>query len=78
MSDQLKPCPRCGGECETGRSSVSYFPLCSKCGLEGPPFPTKQEAIDWWNQQDAIEAAVQRGRRSMLPEVAAQISEQCG
>lgn len=57
MSDELKPCPFCGGEAHidgtTWRPSdgeeVAWV-VCKLCNAYGPTFPVK-EAIAAWNRR---------------------------
>lgn len=57
MSDDLKPCPFCGGKAELSNSMVScMFCLCclpDSYGYEGNGigFPTEAEAIAAWNNR---------------------------
>lgn len=51
MSDELKPCPFCGGEAEF-ISGVGFFCVsCSFCCGETNLYNTGQEAIDAWNRR---------------------------
>lgn len=55
MSEELKPCPFCGGPAETSRGLHNYdmwgiwCPDCkiSVCAL----YPSEQDAIDAWNRR---------------------------
>lgn len=61
MSDELKPCPFCGGEDIDGDFVIGHQggditkPLvasgCWNCSACGPDKPTKQEAIEAWNKR---------------------------
>lgn len=62
MSEELKPCPFCGGEAEiiSGsefRDFVSepidelFFVKCSKCYVPTALFPSPQEARKAWNRR---------------------------
>lgn len=57
MSDQLKPCPRCGGECLTAfqLDDVPLWYVSCGCGLTSVGFEseTEAEAIEWWNDRKA-------------------------
>lgn len=65
MSEQLKPCPFCGGKAELcagahmGRSAI--FIQCQKCGAQTKYYidfqmmngltPTQKKAIEAWNRR---------------------------
>lgn len=53
MSDELKPCPFCGGKAETNLLLGNYCITCTRC--MGAIFPargmTKEEAIEAWNRR---------------------------
>src|SRR5262245_45204372 len=66
MSEQLKPCPRCGGECTSvgtlfqPENTVHFWVECCKCALIcRHSFDTEQEAIDWWNDRKADEVRIE-------------------
>ena len=51
-SDELMPCPFCGGEAILQRSEKqTYFVLCCKCGACGPVCETRRTAIEAWNRR---------------------------
>ena len=51
MSDELKPCPFCGGKAEI-ISGVGFFCVsCSFCCGETNLYNTKQDAIYAWNKR---------------------------
>lgn len=70
MSDQLKPCPFCGGKAELWRAHAertAWIACMSKCSvLVSKEYKTDAEAIAAWNRR-AIPAA------QPSPDVAAQV-----
>lgn len=55
MTDELKPCPFCGGVIEwadivdpEGYGKWHYV-HCPKCGVDGPPDLGESGAIEQWN-----------------------------
>lgn len=57
MSEELKPCPFCGGEAKT-KSSVDVFGhegffsvLCRKCYVRTGCYETEAEVIEAWNRR---------------------------
>ena len=49
---ELKPCPFCGSEIiEYDGTYVfgAWYVRCCRCGVNLPPFHTKEEAIKAWN-----------------------------
>lgn len=51
MSDELKPCPFCGGKAEI-ISGVGFFCVsCSSCCGETNLYNTEQDAIIAWNKR---------------------------
>ena len=55
MSDELKPCPLCGGKAELVYIDRHYrecFVKCLKCKVEqGHVYRSKQSAITAWNRR---------------------------
>ncbi len=56
MSEELKPCPFCGGKSMTHTegwefSGVWWTVCCPKCDFSGPEFLKKDEAIAAWNNR---------------------------
>ena len=52
MTDELKPCPFCGGEAHISASSDGYGVECwnRRCiDMQMDELPTEAEAIDAWN-----------------------------
>lgn len=54
MSEQLKPCPFCGGkavrDCTEYKHGATYSVLCEECGVEVTRF-AEIEAIKAWNRR---------------------------
>lgn len=55
-TEELKPCPFCGGEAEinygmTYGFSYLYEPRCSSCGCMLDTYSTEGEAIEAWNRR---------------------------
>lgn len=48
MSEEIKPCPFCGGEAELYRGGIKYV-LCKECLATSCDFKTEAEAIEAWN-----------------------------
>lgn len=49
MTDELKPCPFCGGKAEFENDNEEWFVFCEKCGSMTVLFETKPEAKEAWN-----------------------------
>ena len=60
MSEELKPCPFCGGEAEIAWRVISsvmwYFGICQNvdCQCEGPIDLGESGAIEKWNTRGAL------------------------
>lgn len=62
MSDDLKPCPFCGGCADVYDSVVGIYVYCSACSAHGPA-ARAGEAIQLWNtrsREEALEADLAR------------------
>lgn len=51
MTEELKPCPFCGGKAEFENDNGEWFVFCEKCGSMTVPFETKPEAKETWNNR---------------------------
>jgi Lar family restriction alleviation protein len=56
MTNELKPCPFCGGRVEIIKNHlygtvVGYTPYCQKCGCELKQYGSKQNAEKAWNRR---------------------------
>ena len=51
MSEQLKPCPFCGGESEVNEIDGDYMPSCTVCDANVGYFESEQEAFSAWNKR---------------------------
>lgn len=51
MSEELKPCPFCGGEAEITKWHEGYFVECREqsCGGTIGAYKTEEETIEAWN-----------------------------
>lgn len=53
MTQELKPCPFCGGKAETIENAVGtlFWVYCRSCGARSDSYTTeyRQKAIDAWN-----------------------------
>ena len=50
MSEELKPCPFCGGVAEELGSCVHWI-SCADCRAESYTYDTLEEAIEAWNRR---------------------------
>ena len=60
MSEELKPCPFCGGGAQSVHGAHSTFIRCVSCRVEAVAFSSYHEAARFWNRRDTT--AVQRER----------------
>ena len=56
MTEQLKPCPFCGGKAKTHHYSttvISYgiYVMCKDCMTSSKYYDTKRQAIEAWNKR---------------------------
>lgn len=51
MSEELKPCPFCGGKGGAKALFGCCAVMCKKCRSAGPERATRNEAIDAWNMR---------------------------
>lgn len=57
MTDELKPCPFCGGDdLEVTDMDGDHYVLCHGCALEAPFHDSRAEAVAAWNRRAAIAA----------------------
>ena len=56
MTDELKPCPFCGGTARMYSGKINYYPYdhrfrvwCEKCNAMSNLFRTREEAVASWN-----------------------------
>ncbi len=56
MSEELKPCPFCGGTPIVNLQMVSGYTFisCSKCRADGPLRSTHTRAVAAWNLRAAL------------------------
>ena len=56
MTEELKPCPFCGGEDieEISNWPLSWAKFCVDCGGEGPSAFTSKRAKTLWNSRAAL------------------------
>ncbi|MBR1436961.1 MAG: Lar family restriction alleviation protein [Synergistaceae bacterium] len=52
MTEQLRPCPFCGGEARIFYPDCTFPSVgCRKCGTVSSRYVYMQEAIDAWNRR---------------------------
>ena len=50
MASELRPCPRCLATGEIlYHHGDRWLPQCPACGLSGPTYFVRDEAVAWWN-----------------------------
>lgn len=49
MTDELKPCPFCGGTANIAKGQIEFWVYCPHCGARTEFYETEQEAADSWN-----------------------------
>lgn len=60
MMSWIKPCPKCNSRYQVAESHIEIYDRtrykgyrirCVSCGQTGKMFPTRQEAVDFWNEK---------------------------
>ena len=53
MTEELKPCPFCGGKAKIKKDDEGnhFYVLCKKCGTKSISTANETEAIDLWNMR---------------------------
>ena len=55
MSDELKPCPFCGGDAgaqtDYGTDFPTHYVMCNQCNTQGDRFCKEYQAIAAWNRR---------------------------
>jgi Lar family restriction alleviation protein len=78
MSDELKPCPFCGGEglleqveAASSRNKPNYYIVCRSCACEGGWHKTKSGAARHWNRRvgETTEAATLKHKAEQYDDV---------
>ena len=70
MTEQLKPCPFCGGSALANNGpSYLWYVQCQECRIDGAIRPTKFEAIEAWNRraQPTAESKISTQHGPWLP-----------
>ena len=62
MTDELKPCPFCGGKAEF-EIDEGWFVFCEKCGSMTVLFDTKPEAKETWNARPIEDKQASENKR---------------
>lgn len=61
MSENLKPCPFCGGEAEVRMfTSTMIFVQCQSCLAGTSGFDSEHEAVKVWNRRYTVVSRVRR------------------
>lgn len=65
MSEQLKPCPFCGGsavEIRTDDNRISWYVFCTDCGLMAGYAMKKDDLLVAWNRrtEEELPSAAER------------------
>ena len=51
-TDELKPCPFCGGKAKIERYTIKPYAACTECGCSMPDrHQTVEQAIEAWNRR---------------------------
>lgn len=61
MTDELKPCPFCGGKAEYGLTMAGEEVYCTACYANMPRTTTADEAISRWNARAERTCSVKGG-----------------
>lgn len=49
MTEQLKPCPFCGGTANIAKGQIEFWAYCPHCGAQTELYETEQEVAKAWN-----------------------------
>ena len=55
MTDELKPCPFCGGTANIAKGRIEFWAYCPNCGARTEFYETEQEAVVAWNRRNETE-----------------------
>lgn len=68
MTEELKPCPFCGGEAKCIEFYGLYHVICCNCNIAGKDCPRRESAVSAWNArhiENELEAENKRLREAL-------------
>lgn len=61
MTNELKPCPFCGGAGDQVKTDINYnVVMCTKCHCETSGYTGKESAIIAWNRRPEVKQPPER------------------
>lgn len=56
MTEELKPCPFCGGTANIAKGEIEFWAYCQHCGAQTELYETEYEVAKAWNTRKIEEA----------------------
>ena len=63
MTEELKPCPFCGGEAKCIEFYGLYHVICCNCHIAGKDCSTRESAVSAWNNRPIEELKYDENKR---------------